>query len=245
MGLKNTLAKASVTLILLSCSSSTQKKKEVSHKEEKKEVIKTASSVESKIQKTINIGNGFEILVGEEEDFEKFKTYTLFKLKRNDTEIYLDNSLTEYEFGNKLYPLILPLGNESFEILVEVNDRPTKNYLKLLRVNGNKLQKVDKLPTFITKAKNLDSDEELEFAGFWDFPQVGSDGNGQEITAYNPILFYQFTKNGLKLDSALTMERNIEIYGKFSGYEFKESIEVPTTTFPKHEAEVERVKNKK
>ena len=228
------------SLVLFSCSSATEKtNKEVL---KKPEIIETASLVDNEFQNTIKLDKGFEILVGGEEDFENFKTYTLFRLNKNGTQIYQDSSLTEYEFGDKLYPLSLPFANEKFGIMVEVNDRPNKNYLKHFIIKDNKILKIEKLPTFISQAKNLDLDTDLEFAGFWDYPQTSSDGKGLEITAYNPILYYHLKKNGLELDSALTIERNTKIFGKFSGYEFKESIEVPASTLAKHTAEVERVK---
>ncbi len=194
----------------------------------------------SNYQKTKKLDNGFEIQVGDEEDYEKFKTYTLFKLSHNGSVIYMDSSLTEYEFGDKKYPIVFPLGRHKFEVLVEVNDRPNKNYLKLFRIESNKLIAVEQLPTFISYPSDLDSDGEIEYAGFWDYPQVSGDE-----TAYNPILYYQLTDDGLKLDSTLTIEKNTVIYGKFSGYKFTEAVIVPTSTFQAHEAEVKRIEAKR
>ncbi|GAA4313312.1 hypothetical protein GCM10023183_32910 [Nibribacter koreensis] len=208
-------------------------------------MVEPVSNFGSGTQKTIKLQNGFEILVGGEEDFDSFKTYTLFKLNRNGIQLFQDTSQTEYEFGDKLYPLSFSFDNEKFNLLVEVNDRPSKNYLKLFKIDGEKLVKIEKLPTFIAHAKNLDSDNELEFAGFWDYPQISSDEDGNKITAYNPILYYYLSKRGLEVDTALTKERNTAIYGKFYGFEFMESIEVSSTTLTNHDAEVERIKNLK
>jgi hypothetical protein len=242
----NILAAITLTsLIVLSCN--TQKSQEETSEQsdtssvvEQEKAVGPVSSITSKYQRTIRLENGFEIQVGDEEDFQRFKTYTLFKLSRNGSVIYMDSSLTEYEFGDEKYPLVLPFGREKFEVLVEVNDRPNKNYLKLFRIESNKLIEVQQLPTFISYPSDLDSDGKIEYAGFWDYPQVSGDE-----TAYNPILYYQLTDDGLKLDSTLTIGKNTMIYGKFSGYKFTEAVIVPTSTFQAYEAEVKRIEAKR
>ncbi|MDX5419697.1 MAG: hypothetical protein LPK09_10820 [Hymenobacteraceae bacterium] len=251
MKTKNLAAAILTSLVILSCNSQKLQEEAASVQEEASGVVEQTMAVTpvtsetSRFQRTIKLDNGFEIQVGEEEDFERFKTYSLFRLTRNGTEIYVDSSLTEYEFGDKLYPMVLPLGREKFEVLVEVNDRPSKNYLKLLRIKNNKLIDIQQLPTFISQASNLDNDAELELAGYFDYPQVWGNDNGDEVTAYNPILFYQLTKEGVKLDSTLTIDRNKVIYGAFHGFNFSEAIEVLISTSEKHNAEVRRIEAKK
>ena len=248
----NKLATTILTsLVILSCNSQKSKEEAASIQEEASGIFEQTTAVApvtseaSKFNRTIKLDSGFEIQVGEEEDFESFKSYSLFRLTRNGTEIFLDSSLAEYEFGGKLYPMVLPLGRETFEILVEVIDRPSKNHLKLLRIKNNKLIEIQQLPTFIAQAKNLDTDAELELAGYLDYPQVWENDNGDEVTAYNPILYYQLTKKGVKLDSALTIDKNTAIFGRFEGFKFNEAIEVLTSTFEKHTAELKRIEAKK
>ncbi|MFM6953085.1 MAG: hypothetical protein ACKOXR_08120, partial [Bacteroidota bacterium] len=150
--------------------------------------LKSQSSIDQQVQKTIKLDNDFEIKVGQKEDFEKFETFTLFILTHKNKQLYLDTSLTEYEFGDKLYPIVRQLDNETFEILVEVNDRPNKNYLKYFKVHQDKIVSSEKLPTFISKSSNLDTDDNSEFAGFWDWGETSGD-NGS-LVVYNPIIYY-------------------------------------------------------
>lgn len=176
-------------------------------------------------KKIINLDFGFNLTIGQKEDFGNFATYTYFELTRDNNKIYVDSSLTEYEFGDNLYPLAIKTGTDSYELLFEINDRPNKNFLKRLFIKNDSVHKEDKLPTFIAKPKDFDNDGIKEFAGFWDYAQVW--GENDSLTVYNPILFYKITKFGLQLDSTLTMKINKEIYGKFYGFSFSEETEQP------------------
>jgi len=165
----------------------------------------------------------FKITLGEEEDFGDFTTYAYFKLERNNTVIYIDSSSTEYQFNSDVFPIILQTGDNSFELLFEINDRPNKNYLKRLFVSNDTLTGQDKLPTFETYPVDINDDGIDEFAGYWDYAQIGSEGTNI-VTGYNPILYYSVTGNGLKLDSVLTKQRNEMIYGQFYGF----SLDAPS-----------------
>jgi hypothetical protein len=189
--------------------------------------------------KTIKLDFDFVVSIGQEEDFKKFKTYTFFQLTRNNTIIYVDSSLTEYEFGDELFPIIIKTGDNSFELLFEINDRPSKNYLKRLFIKDNKLIGQDKLPTFEAKPIDINKDGIKEYAGFWDYSQVWGENN--DLTAYNPILYYSVTTTGLKLDSLLTRQRNEMIYGKFYGFSFSENDEQPTSVTEKFEQELKLI----
>jgi hypothetical protein len=199
----------------------------------------TKLSIDKQVQKTIKLVCDFEIKVGQKEDFEKFETYTLFILTHKNKQLYLDTSLTEYEFGDKLYPLVRQLDKETFEILVEVNDRPSKNYLKYFKVHQDKIVSTEKLPTFISKASNLDTDDNLEFAGFWDWGETWGD-NGS-LTAYNPIMYYELKSTGIALDSTLTISKNKDIYGDFHGFKYNEKVEIKTSENKKRDNEIDRI----
>lgn len=189
--------------------------------------------------KTINLGYDFIVSIGREEIFEKFKTYTYFQLTRNNKTIFVDSSLTEYEFGNGLFPIILKTNEGSYELLFEINNRRNKNYLKRLIIKNDELVKEDKLPTFVAKPIDLNHDGLKEYAGFWDYSQVW--GNNNNLTAYNPILYYSVTEQGLQLDTLLTKERNEHIYGKFLGFEFSENNEQPERVIEKFNQEIKRI----
>ena len=205
-----------------------------------------ATETEEKINedlKTIKLDYDFIISIGQEEDFEKFKTYSFFQLARNNSIIYIDSSLTEYEFGDKLFPIVIKSGDNSFELLFEINDRPSKNYLKRLFIKDNKLVGQDKLPTFETIPKDIDDNGTLEYAGYWDYQQIW--GKNDNLTSYNPILYYSVTSQGLMLDSLLTKERNENIYGKFYGFSFSENDEQPVSVTKKFEQELELINHGK
>ena len=205
--------------------------------------LQTQSSIDNQVQKTIKLDNDFEIKVGQKEDFEKFETYTLFILTHKNKQLYLDTSLTEYEFGDKLYPLVRQLDNETFEILVEVNDRPNKNYLKYFKVRQDKIVSTENLPTFISSSSNLDTDDNLEFAGFWDGGETWGD-NGS-LTAYNPIIYYELKPSGITLDSILTISKNKEFYSDFHGFKYNEKVEIKTSETQKRANEIDRINGTK
>jgi hypothetical protein len=193
--------------------------------------------------KTFELDFGFKVTVGEGEDFEDLKTYSYFKLERNNSIVYLesDTLLIEYEFGDTLFPIILQAGNNSFELLFEVNDRPNKNYLKRFFVSNGKLSGQDTLPTFEAKPIDINNDGIKEYAGFWDKSEFwGAVGN--EKTAYNPILYYSVTTKGLELDSLLTKQRNEIIYGKFYGYSYSVKYEQPISVYYKFIQELEMIR---
>ena len=110
-----------------------------------------------KIEKSIKLTNGFTVKVGKGDDYETFITYSFFELTHSDKVIFAD-TLREYEFGDKLYPIVLHTGADKYELLFEVNDRPNKNYLLRLFVQNDRVIRKDTLPTFITNAYDLNGD---------------------------------------------------------------------------------------
>jgi len=191
-------------------------------------------------QKTIELDYGFKVTVGQGEDFGNFKTYMSFELSKNGKLIFADNPLIEYEFRDKFYPLITKIDSDKYELLFEVNDRPNKNYLKRLLVQKTLIVKEDKLPTFVAKPKDVDNDGIEEYAGFWDYAQRW--GENYSLTAYNPIIYYSITKDGLQLDSTLTIKKNKEIYGGFHGFSFSEDVEQPVKVLENFKNEIEKLK---
>ena len=223
-----------IACILTACSNGNGQKT-VNLTDSSADSLQTKLSIDKQVQKTIKLDNDFEIKVGQKEDFEKFETYTLFILTHKNKQLYIDTSLTEYEFGDKLYPLVRQLDKETFEILVEINDRPSKNYLKYFKVHLDKIVNTEKLPTFISSPSNLDTDDNLELAGFWDWGDNGS------LTSYNPIIYYELKPNGIALDSSLTINKNKEIYGDFHGFKYNEKVEIKTSETKKWNDELDRI----
>jgi hypothetical protein len=231
-----------IACVLMTCSN-VNGQKNMSSTDTSTDSLLIKSSMNKQVQKSLKLDHDFEIIVGQKEDFETFETYTHFILTHKNKELYLDTSLTEYEFGDKLYPIVRQLDKETFEIIVEVNDRPSKNYLRCFKVHQDKIVIIEKLPTFMTKASNLDSDDNLEFAGFWDWAETY--GENGSLTTYNPIIYYELNQNGINLDSSLTISINKEIYGNFYGFQYNEKVEIKTSASKKWKNEIDRINGKK
>ena len=197
-------------------------------------------STDVPIQQTIELSSGFKLELGHETTYSTFKLYGFMRLLHNGQQVYADSSY-EYEPQSSLYPLVIPAGDNSAEVLVEVNDRPNKNYLLQLLVSNGKVTKVGKLPTFIAPAADLNGDGTLEYAGFWAFNETW--GEEKEYTDYNPIIYYTVTPKGLKVNSDYTRKQNDAIFGFFHGYEYSQNIDIPASALKKQSEEIERIRN--
>jgi hypothetical protein len=109
-----------------------------------------------------------------------------------------------------------------------------------VKVQRNQPVQSDSLPLFIAEAANLDEDRAPERAGYWGNGEVWGENNA--ITAYNPILYYEQSPEGLRLDSALTRTKNQSIYGNFHGFGLGKAIPVPAAWLGKFDQEVRRIK---
>ncbi|MDL2231438.1 hypothetical protein LJB85_01715 [Porphyromonadaceae bacterium OttesenSCG-928-L07] len=185
---------------------------------------------------------GFKVTVELIEEFvPDMELYLNFKLERGNSIVYSDTSSLEYEFNDNNFPIVMQTGDNCFELLFEVNDRPNKNYLKRLFINNEKLVGQDRLPIFEANPIDINNDGIKEYAGYWDYSQIW--GANDDLTAYNPILYYSVTKTGLKLDSLLTKERNEMVYGQFYGFSFSEKYEQPISVFKKFEQELKLIRD--
>lgn len=186
---------------------------------------------------------GFEIFAEKGEDYGDFITYSSVIIKHNQKNIYVDTS-NEYEFSNTLYPLIFKISDSRFELLIEVNSRPNKNYLSLLHIQNDKVIKIDTLPTFLCKGKKLSQGNSIIYAGMWDDSEEWTDKNKQRLTVYNPIMFYKVTDHGISLDTSLTIKRNKLVYGSFKGFQYSEQTPIKVKSLGnKLNMEIRRIKN--
>lgn len=180
--------------------------------------------VKKEIKVQVLFDNNFKIFVSNDENINNnLTTYTSFFLQHNNKIIFTDTTnKSEYDFSDTLYPMLFKIDKNSFELLVEINDRPNKNYLKRFYIKNDKIIKTDKLPTFICKGKKLNKAANLYFVGFWDHGEEWENEKNEMCTAYNPILYYSLTSNRLKLDTRLTIKKNFFIYGSFKGFNYDE-----------------------
>ncbi len=196
--------------------------------------------LKAQIQKdtTLALNNNFKVKFSKGESFGNFKTFNSITVLHKGVKVYSGNKY-EYELGDKLYPFIIKTGENSFELLLEVNDRPNKNFLQHVKIKNNKTFQINKLPTFIAKAADLENNHTLEFAGFWGYSEVWGDHNS--LTDYNPILFYKITSTGIMLDTVLTIQRNTSIYGVFKGFEDDTNKPVSVKRAKQFQSEIARI----
>lgn len=192
-----------------------------------------------KIVKSAELTDGFKLELGHEKEYPSFKSYGYVRLLHNGKKVFSDSTY-EYESPIKLSPLVVQAGNNEFEVLLEVSDRPNKSYLKRLFISSDKVVKEDKLPTFIALPSDLNGDGQEEYAGYWAFNETW--GENHEMTDYNPILYYTITKEGLKINKDYTRKQNDAIFGSFYGYEYSQDIDIPATSLTKHSEEIIRIR---
>jgi hypothetical protein len=188
----------------------------------------------------LKLKNGLELKAKPAYPDEEISTFNYLEIFQNGKMIFKDTTLTEYTLEDSLYPKLYDFKNH-LELLIEINNRPNKNEIYRFFIKEGKLVKIDTLPSFLTTPKDLDNDKKLEYAGFWDYGEVW--GDPIEVTDYNPIVFYEITENGIKLDSLTTISVNTNIYGKFYGFYFNEQIEIPYKKDSKFSMEIKKILN--
>lgn len=203
----------------------------------KEEVAADSAAILAVPMHAIDLLYGFSVIATDRDYAEEVPVYHNFGLYRDQGLIWGDTAAW-YEFGDSLWPMAIKTGDDSYQLIFEVCNRPSKNYLKSIRVEGYKVTAADLLPTFINEIPvDLNGDGIREYAG-----QPSLDERDSDSTAYNPILYYNSTSAGIVLDSTLTYRRNEAIYGTFYGYWSNEKYIFPRErVIPRLEAEIARV----
>lgn len=176
--------------------------------------------------KTRKLLYGFILRVRDREGTGKFKPIHYMEIWHKDFKIFTDTSdtSTAYNFDEKPYPILNQLRPNVFELLIAIANNPSKDLVICLRIENNKIVKRQMIPTF-------DGGEIINgvitYHGIWDYGEVW-DENGKTYATYNPRIYYKFTADGVKLDSALTILKNKKVYGRFEGFEYKSVIGYPS-----------------
>lgn len=195
----------------------------------------------------VSLDNGFEIHFARKADIgikSEEDWYSVIAINKDGKTVVSDTSEQAYSSRNtslpswKNYPLLLPLANGAFEVIVLRDNYPRIPQAIAFRVKDGKMAGKQHLAIFYnTAAANLDADENKEFAGEPDMMPAVERGK----IAYDPILYYELRGDGLALDSALTMKQNAAIYGKFMGFDVDVNKTVSNKLLPKREAEIKRI----
>lgn len=160
----------------------------------------------------IDLGYEFKLSFSEKEDFGSFKTYSKIKIFFHDHVVYRD-STTEFEISDK-YPAIRKI-RDKFEILLFVNDRPSIEKLEMLIIAKGKVLKKELLPNFAMSPRDIDNDGVLELVGIMSYYEMY-----ENSMPYDPILAYEYTNKGIKIDTIETKKINTRVYGKFYGFAY-------------------------
>ena len=202
--------------------------------------LKKGSTVYS-LDTTVFIGSGFEVSCKQDE-FSDNNNGSFLLVKHNNKTIYIDRS-EFYVLDDSLNPTLIALGNDLFEIFLEVDDRPNKNYLKMLKIQSDKVIDSQKTPAFSLKPCHLFDDTSLVYADSWGYPEAWTDSNNRDLVTCDPIMYYRLTKNGLILDSNYTIKKNKEIFGIPNVFTEKELRSIPVNKDNARKKEIERIKN--
>lgn len=158
------------------------------------------------------------------EHFGTFSTYSHISVSVGGKTMYKD-TLNEFEFKpSKFYPCANLLVDGSVEIFLEINDHPSKTKVLRLVVLAGRLIKNELIPCFDYGPKDYDKDGIIEFGGFFDYSEPI--GRNSDSIRYNPILFYEKTDGGIKLDTSLTIRECKRNFGFFQGYSYQPKVKL-------------------
>ncbi len=144
-----------------------------------------------------------------------------------DSKEVFHDSLNEYwltGLSSRQYPKLLNCSDGSFQLLVEVDERPNQNELRRITISKEGRVKTDNLPIFKWNPLDTDNDGKVEVEGILTNGETISDG---DTAYYNPTIVYEISNQCLALDRQATRSVNKKIWGKFYGYLYNEKLLLP------------------
>lgn len=145
-----------------------------------------------------------------------------------DNKLIFTDSLNEYwltGYESSQYPKLLKCANGCCQLLIEVDERPNQNELIRLTISKEGKFVQDRLPVFNWNPTDIDNDGKLELSGILTNGETIANG---DTAFYNPTIVYELTNNCLTLDSLATIEKNKKIWGQFYGYQYNDSLLLPS-----------------
>lgn len=164
---------------------------------------------------------GFQIKGIDIETFKEYGVFTKLEIIKDGQRIYEYDNVDEFDIEKFVAYAFKLNGENIFELIFESTSPPSKNRMKLIRVDNSKVVNESEIPSIDIELKNLDADNYIEFAGYWSWSEAY--GLNDELTAYNPLIFYEITDNGIKIDTPLTVTINTEIYDSFEGFYYSDN----------------------
>lgn len=145
------------------------------------------------------------------------------KIKIGNYIVFNADSLNEYEFKESYWPTFIRIDKNTFQVLLEVNDRPAKNKIQLLEFEGLNLTQNQVIPHFQHEGSDIDHDGILEFTSYLDYLEPCH----TDSSYYIPLICYENTNKRFKLDTIATKDLNTQIWGDFFGFELRRDIKLP------------------
>ena len=180
------------------------------------------------------------------------KAVTLGKMQNGDITInaesmligdnLLQHHLTVYAKGRAIFadtnhlfstaqgilPLVRPISSNRYEILLGVAQGYEHSTVLRLIANHTGILQQDTLPMFDSSYTDIDDDMAVEFGGFL-LPH-NTYCSHCDSTYYNPMLIYEASHNGFRLDEVATYDWIIAHYGIFHGFAPQADLVVPIQT---------------
>lgn len=142
-----------------------------------------------------------------------------------DSNLVYHNPRDYFDMHFGLLPIVQPLSDEVTELLLGFWNQKFQTKILRLQCNNKRVLYQDTLPAFNAHPTDLDRDRREEFSGYLAENEVYC--VGCDSAYYNPLLFYEITKNGVQLDSAVTKKWIEEHYDSFYGFRPNKKLIVP------------------
>lgn len=200
-----------------------------------------APSVVESQSETVQLLDGYQVkFLNKEALNDSISLFNSVEILKGGTIVWEMHDSLQFEKTNPSFPKLLSLNPEEKVVFLEVCDRPRQNKVLILKLNGTKMLTWQVGPLFVGQPKNMDNDPQVEWAGMQEEPEIWEEKK-QIRFPYDPMLYFQVDANGVKIDSALTVERNNAIYGDFFGFQYSTKRSFPESTGQKMSDEWDRL----
>jgi hypothetical protein len=179
----------------------------------------------SQTDTVVNFSNHVKLIGQHSKDFggTSFNPISIFFYDK----ILFKDSLNEYwltGYESDQYPKFLHCSDSSYQLLIEVDERPNNDELFRLKISNDGQTQQDRLPLFFWNPTDIDNDGKLELTGTLTNGETIANG---DTAFYNPTLVYEFSNNCLTLDSSSTIKLNKGVWSKFYGYYYNDTLLLP------------------
>jgi hypothetical protein len=186
--------------------------------EKKQHLINNGDTTEIRLEDEIKI-----IIPTRGEKFDSCRHYTHIELWKGSAKVFQDSTENEYIFlCNSSYPTVRKLNGNRYEILIEKFDGPDINKTLAIYLKDDKYESEKLLPFFESAPEDIEGKKE-----YHGILNTIEGYRNDDSCYYNPVLYYEISKNGILLDTSVTKRKIKEVWGNFYGYEQSDKIILP------------------